>query len=59
MNKVLIRPKAMSDLEEQALFIAKDNLQAAYSFYDACGKTFNTLAKMPQSGRRYKTGTNS
>lgn len=36
MKKIFTRPKASSDLDEQALFIAQDNQQAAYQLYEAC-----------------------
>jgi toxin ParE1/3/4 len=55
MTRIFIRPKASSDIDEQALFIAKDNLQVAYRFYEACDETFKNLAKMPQMGQRYPT----
>lgn len=55
MKKIFIRPKASLDLDEQALFIAKDNLQAAYRFYGSCDDTLKGLAKMPQMGQRYPT----
>ena len=56
MKRIFIRPKASSDLDEQALFIAKDNVEAAYRLYKACEQTLNTLAKMPQMGQKYATG---
>lgn len=53
--KIFIRPKASLDLDEQALYIAHDNLQAAYQLYDACEKTLKILSKMPQMGHNYPT----
>ena len=55
MKKIYIRPKASLDLDEQALFIAQDNQQTAYQFYEACEQTLNKLAKMPQMGQKYPT----
>lgn len=55
MRKIFFRPKASSDLDEQALFIAHDNLPAAYQLYEACEQTLNKLAKMPRMGQHYPT----
>ena len=55
MKKIFIRPKASSDLDEQALFIAQDNQPAAYQLYEACEHTLSKLAKMPQMGQKYQT----
>ena len=55
MKKVFIRPQAYLDIEDQAVFIAKDNISAAYRLYQACQETFKKLAKMPQMGQQYLT----
>ena len=55
MKKILIQPKASLDLDKQALFIAKNNLQLAYKFYEACDQAFQQISKMPQLGQRYST----
>ncbi len=53
--KIFVRPKASADLDEQALFIARDNARIAYQLYEACEETFNSLAKMPHMGQLYPT----
>jgi plasmid stabilization system protein ParE len=42
--------QAWRDLEEIADYLAKDNLEAAFRFYDATEAAFNHLARMPNMG---------
>ena len=53
--RIFVRPKASADLEEQALFIARDDLRIASQLYEACERTFSDLVKMPRMGQIYPT----
>ncbi len=55
MKKIVIRPLASLDIDEQAVYIAKDNLQYGYRFYESCDQTFLQISKMPQLGQRYSS----
>jgi toxin ParE1/3/4 len=48
--RIVIRPRADFDLEEQAEYIARDSVAAARRFYEAATKAFKTLANMPEMG---------
>ncbi len=49
-KRIVFRPRATSDLREQAAFIAKDSLEAAERFTRAADETFEQLAAMPEMG---------
>ena len=53
--RIFVRPMASSDLDEQALFISRDNTRSAFQLYEACEDTFKRLAKMPHMGQLYTT----
>lgn len=55
MKKIFLRPQASADLDDHALFIACDNLEAAYRLYEACRQTLYQLAQMPEMGQKYPT----
>jgi toxin ParE1/3/4 len=48
----VIRPLAKSDLDEQALFIAQDSVNAALRLLDAAESAFDRLRSFPEIGRR-------
>ena len=56
MSRVLKRPQALIDVEEQARWIADDNPDAARRFRKAVEQTLEVLAAMPRVGvgRRYR-----
>ncbi len=43
-RRILIRPRATVDLDEQFAYIAEDNFDAALNFFDAARQTFSQLA---------------
>ncbi|MGK7921217.1 MAG: type II toxin-antitoxin system RelE/ParE family toxin [Trichodesmium sp.] len=49
-RRIVIRPKASHDLDEQFAYIAEDNIDAALRFFDATRETISQLAKMPGVG---------
>ncbi|MBD2665483.1 hypothetical protein B6N60_04370 [Richelia sinica FACHB-800] len=52
-RRIIIRPKASADLDEQFAYIAQSNLDAALSFFDATRQTFSQIAKLPSIGSVY------
>ena len=50
-RRVVVRPLAQSDLDEQALYIAKDSVNAALRFLDAAEAAFDRLCSFPEIGR--------
>lgn len=50
-RRVVVRPLAESDLDEQALHIAKDSVSAALRFLDAAQAAFDRLHSFPEIGR--------
>jgi toxin ParE1/3/4 len=51
-RRVVVRPLAKEDLDEQALYIAKDNVAAALRFLDAAESAFSRLSHMHEVGSR-------
>ena len=51
--KVVVRPRADRDLDELAVYIAENNLEAGKRFYDAAEKALQRISQMPQVGHRY------
>ena len=49
--RVVVRPLAESDLDEQALYIAQDSVNAALRFLDAAQSAFERLRSFPEIGR--------
>jgi toxin ParE1/3/4 len=45
-KRILIRPKAIVDLDEQFAYIAENNFDSALIFFDAAQQTFAQLAKL-------------
>jgi toxin ParE1/3/4 len=50
MPRIAITPAADRDLEEQAVYIGRDNFAAAVRFTDAANVAFRQLAEMPRMG---------
>jgi toxin ParE1/3/4 len=50
-RRVVVRPLAQSDLDEQALYIAQDSVDAALRFLDAAQTAFGRLRSFPEIGR--------
>jgi toxin ParE1/3/4 len=48
-----IFPAAEADVDDAALFIAQDNLQAALRFYDAVDNTYRQIAQHPTRSPKY------
>jgi toxin ParE1/3/4 len=53
IRRIVIRPKASIDLDEQFAYIAEDNFDAALNFFDATRQTFSQLAQLPSIGSTY------
>ncbi|HEY4591728.1 MAG TPA: type II toxin-antitoxin system RelE/ParE family toxin [Thermoanaerobaculia bacterium] len=55
-HRVVVRPKAEADLNEQARYIARDSLDAALRFWDAAESAFDRLLSFPEIGtsRRFQ-----
>jgi toxin ParE1/3/4 len=48
-----IRPAADADVDDAALFIAQDNLEAALRFYNAVDRTYRQIQEHPERWPRY------
>ncbi|GCL36348.1 MAG: type II toxin-antitoxin system RelE/ParE family toxin [Sphaerospermopsis kisseleviana] len=55
-RRIIIRPKASADLDEQFAYIAQSNFDAALSFFDATRQTFSQIAQLPGIGSVYDIG---
>ncbi len=53
--RILIRPAADTEIDEQATYIAEENLGAAIRFLNAAEQTFNELAESPGLGRKWES----
>jgi toxin ParE1/3/4 len=51
-RRVVVRPLAKEDLDEQARYIARDSVAAALRFLDAAESAFDRLSSMNEVGRR-------
>ncbi len=51
-RRVVVRPLAKEDLDEQAGHIAQDSVDAALRFLDAAEAAFDRLGFLPELGRR-------
>ena len=49
-RRLVIRPEADADLDEQALFIAQDSMEAALRFIGAATLSLERLLQMPELG---------
>ena len=57
-RKVIVRPEADRDLDEQAEYLAQhQNLDTALRFYQAAEETFALIATQPRMGRARSFGT--
>lgn len=52
-KRIVLRPKASQDLDEQFAYIAETDLEAAFRFFDAARLTFAQIARMPGMGSLY------
>jgi hypothetical protein len=52
-RRILIKPRASVDLDEQFAYIAANNFDAALRFFDSARQTFSQLAQMPGIGSLY------
>lgn len=52
MNKYALHPEASGDIEEIALYIAEDNIEAAHRVVDDIHQVIRRLALFPYSGHR-------
>ena len=53
-KRIVIRPKASADFDDQFAYIAESNFDAALSFFDATRQTFSLIAKMSGIGNLYE-----
>ncbi len=51
-RRVVVRPLAKEDLDEQALYIARGSVSAALRFLDAAEAAFDRLGSLNEIGRR-------
>jgi toxin ParE1/3/4 len=56
-KKLVVRPQAVVDLDDQALFIAIDNMEAGLRLYAAAHDAYARLLEMPELGTRCEVGT--
>ena len=54
-HRYQIRPQAEADLDGHARNIARENLEAALSFYDQAEETYELLGGMPYMGAIHQT----
>ena len=54
--RIVVRPRADFDLDEQAQYIARDSVVAARQFYEAAARAFELLAGMPGMGSTWESG---
>ncbi len=50
-RRLVVRPLAKRDLDEQARYIARDNVEAALRFLDAAEGAFDRLRSLPEIGK--------
>jgi toxin ParE1/3/4 len=53
--RIVVRPRADFDLDEQAEYIAQDSVAVARRFYEAAEKAFERLAGMPGMGGSWES----
>jgi toxin ParE1/3/4 len=49
-RKLVVRPKAVADLEGQALFVAAGDIEAGLRLYAAADRAYDRLLEMPELG---------
>lgn len=54
-KKILVKPSAVSDLQNIFEYFAEHNSEVALKFFDAARQTFAHLAQMPNMGKRYSS----
>jgi toxin ParE1/3/4 len=54
-RRILIHENAILDLHEHSNYLAQNNRDSAFNFFDAVRQTFANLAKMPGMGQRYES----
>ena len=52
-KRIVFRPKASQDLDDQFAFMAENNLEAAFRFFDAARLTVAQIARMLGMGSLY------
>ncbi|HEV2853374.1 MAG TPA: type II toxin-antitoxin system RelE/ParE family toxin [Thermoanaerobaculia bacterium] len=50
-RRLVVRPLAKGDLDEQARYIARDNVEAALRLLDAAEAAFDRLRSLPEIGK--------
>jgi toxin ParE1/3/4 len=50
-RRLVIRPLAKGDLDEQSRYIARDNVEAALRLLDAAEEAFDRLRSLPEIGK--------
>jgi toxin ParE1/3/4 len=53
-RRLVVRPLAREDLDEQARYIASDSIDAAIRFLDAAEAAFDRLRSTPEIGKLWK-----
>lgn len=53
-RRLVVRPLAKGDLDEQARYIAHDDVEAALRFLDAAEGAFDHLRSLPEIGKARK-----
>jgi toxin ParE1/3/4 len=54
-RRILITEDASLDLQEHFNYLAQNNRDRAFDFFDAARKTFAALARMPGMGQKYES----
>jgi toxin ParE1/3/4 len=54
-RRILITEDANLDLHEHFSYLAQNNRDRAFDFFDATRQTFATLARMPGMGQQYES----
>lgn len=57
MREIIVHEEAETDLTEQAVFIGKENAEAAERFLREARQAFALLAEMPHLGRIHESAT--
>jgi toxin ParE1/3/4 len=54
-RRILIHEDASLDLQEHCNYLAQNNRDSAFQFFDAARQTFAALARMPGMGNLYES----
>ena len=49
-KKILLRPRAIQDLDDHCAYISENNVETALHFFDSARSTIAQLARMPGMG---------